>query len=569
MMNNKKQSGRKTINLSNGFTAVELLITLFIAAMFLASGFQLYMVVIKDGSEIRAQSKANNVAYDYLQRYKPSATIPCTVQTPLSNQSITVPGLSNVTMTVSISCPYTASSSVSKVSANINYGTPQKTITDSTYTTTNVSIGGVSYYKLDETSGTTAADYYSTNNGAVKVNAKLYYPFDGNANDASNSGNNATVSNAALTTDRFGTANSAYSFNGTSSYISTPTMSFGSNKRFYSAWIKVNASALGAIVSNNIQLKITAANKLRIQWSDGAWHTVDSAATLTNGVWYHIALVYDGAIAKLYINGAVDANTASFSAYGGFSPVDITIGRDGAGGVELFNGSIDEIIMGSISTGVVPNAGDIARLYALTAVHDMNKPWVTTGKLNGAIDLWGYEADSNDSVCSYIDMGTGFNSVVKGIATPFTLAFWTYKSPIAGGYSSSKQFGWYGGNYKGAYIGVEDSGSLQGTVGQGNTTGVYSQYQFSLGAGTVTAGQWNHIAITYDGTNVKVYLNGINKLTYNIGAYVDNGNGTQQLIVNKQPWDFYGASQGQYDEMRAWSKALTSTEITSLYNLGM
>ena len=37
------------------------------------------------------------------------------------------------------------------------------------------------------------------NNGLV-----AYYPFNGNANDASGNGNNGTVNGATLTTDRFG-----------------------------------------------------------------------------------------------------------------------------------------------------------------------------------------------------------------------------------------------------------------------------------------------------------------------------------------------------------------------------
>jgi hypothetical protein len=46
-----------------------------------------------------------------------------------------------------------------------------------------------------------------------------YYPFTGNANDASGNGNNGTVYGATLTADRNGNANSAYSFNGSSDYI--------------------------------------------------------------------------------------------------------------------------------------------------------------------------------------------------------------------------------------------------------------------------------------------------------------------------------------------------------------
>jgi len=39
-----------------------------------------------------------------------------------------------------------------------------------------------------------------------------YYPFNGNANDESENGNNGTVNGATLTSDRFGIPNSAYRF---------------------------------------------------------------------------------------------------------------------------------------------------------------------------------------------------------------------------------------------------------------------------------------------------------------------------------------------------------------------
>ncbi len=46
-----------------------------------------------------------------------------------------------------------------------------------------------------------------------------WWPFNGNANDESGNGNNGTVNGATLTTDRFGVANKAYSFDGTNSNI--------------------------------------------------------------------------------------------------------------------------------------------------------------------------------------------------------------------------------------------------------------------------------------------------------------------------------------------------------------
>ena len=49
-----------------------------------------------------------------------------------------------------------------------------------------------------------------------------WWAFTGNALDSSGNGNNGTVYGATLTTDRFGNANSAYSFDGHSNYIYIP-----------------------------------------------------------------------------------------------------------------------------------------------------------------------------------------------------------------------------------------------------------------------------------------------------------------------------------------------------------
>ena len=56
-----------------------------------------------------------------------------------------------------------------------------------------------------------------------------YFPFNGNANDASGNGHNAVANGAVLTTDRFGTPNSAYSFGLTSGIPNTTTVQTTAN----------------------------------------------------------------------------------------------------------------------------------------------------------------------------------------------------------------------------------------------------------------------------------------------------------------------------------------------------
>lgn len=108
---------------SPGFTAVELLITLFVAAAFVATGYQLFNLVIKDGGDTRAEAVVSNVAYDYLRRYTHTATNPCAASTPLSNQSIAITNIADPKITVSITCPQSATTSLSKVEVSISYGT--------------------------------------------------------------------------------------------------------------------------------------------------------------------------------------------------------------------------------------------------------------------------------------------------------------------------------------------------------------------------------------------------------------------------------------------------------------
>ena len=63
-----------------------------------------------------------------------------------------------------------------------------------------------------------------------------YYPFDGNANDASSHGNDGTVIGATLTQDMFGNADSAYYFDGIDDYIRASAANLPSAERTVSLW---------------------------------------------------------------------------------------------------------------------------------------------------------------------------------------------------------------------------------------------------------------------------------------------------------------------------------------------
>lgn len=124
----------------SGFSAVELLITLFVAAAFLATGYQLYTIILEDGADARIQAKASNIAYDNLRKYTPFASKPCATYTPSPQPSI--PAGSNLpspsSITVNITCPAnTGTTSISKVQVTVKYGTesPQEEVVHAIFVT--------------------------------------------------------------------------------------------------------------------------------------------------------------------------------------------------------------------------------------------------------------------------------------------------------------------------------------------------------------------------------------------------------------------------------------------------
>jgi prepilin-type N-terminal cleavage/methylation domain-containing protein len=124
-----------------GFSAIELLITLFVAAAFIMAGYQLYTIIIQDGGEARQKTTANNIAYDNLRRYSGQVAAKCVAKTiDLSSSIPADSGLagSNNSLVVNFTCPYGPSSSVTKVTATLKYGTstPKQEVTHAAYVTT-------------------------------------------------------------------------------------------------------------------------------------------------------------------------------------------------------------------------------------------------------------------------------------------------------------------------------------------------------------------------------------------------------------------------------------------------
>lgn len=116
-----------------GFSVIELLVTLFVAVGFLYAGYQLYTLVIKDSNLTRSEAIASNIAQQYLRQYSNGLPNVCVASNPLTDSAISSSGISNVLVTVAITCPYSARPSVSEVTVTIKYNSPQITLRNATY----------------------------------------------------------------------------------------------------------------------------------------------------------------------------------------------------------------------------------------------------------------------------------------------------------------------------------------------------------------------------------------------------------------------------------------------------
>lgn len=126
-----------TRSAQQGFTAVEVLVTLFIAVVLLGGGYQAYSSVLKNTENGRVRSMAGNVAYEALRREAANVDSSCTVVAERN-----LPWLSSYTTKLptpysvrgSVACPYGSGSTISLLTVHVRYGASTERVTHAIYT---------------------------------------------------------------------------------------------------------------------------------------------------------------------------------------------------------------------------------------------------------------------------------------------------------------------------------------------------------------------------------------------------------------------------------------------------
>jgi len=168
--------------------------------------------------------------------------------------------------------------------------------------------------------------------------------------DSSGNSNTGTATGTTITTGKFG---SARSFNGSSDYISTSSisgLSTGNTPNTVEMWIKPTAVPstrqwplfLGDASAGNYIWVYNTDGTLSI----GVWNGSVCNVSPTVGEWNYIAGTYNGSVLICYINGVY---TSSTSASLSLSSTALNIGKAGYSGQAYFSGIIDEVRISNVA----------------------------------------------------------------------------------------------------------------------------------------------------------------------------------------------------------------------------
>ncbi len=156
-----------------------------------------------------------------------------------------------------------------------------------------------------------------------------WWPFTGNANDESGNGNNATNTNATITTDRNGIGNSAYTFNGSSNFIEIPDsqpLRLSNTDFTISFWVNVNTFSNGSNVTSFLCKRGSGSNNgwivdansgdsyaLEYCVSSGSNPQVNTITTISSNVWHNLIVRYSLATQNItfYYDGVLDSSPSS------------------------------------------------------------------------------------------------------------------------------------------------------------------------------------------------------------------------------------------------------------------
>jgi hypothetical protein len=327
-----------------------------------------------------------------------------------------------------------------------------------------------------------------------------------------------------------------------------------------------------------------------------------TSSALSTGRWYHAVLTYDNTthVQNLYLNGALQSsNTGTWSGPGTLyfylaqRQQSCSFNDSCSDNAAFFNGSIDEVKVFNRAL----TAADVRALYGGTSyVGRASSGTAASSPLSqGLVGYWPLDgATTNWTANTTRDIsGQGNTGALVSMSTS--------TSPIPGKIGQALNF-----NGSTSYVSVSDAPALDGAtgsisfwykiptassgngyflVGKADPTSSFNGYtifsyngqigvQIKNGIGTLgmddsavrVGASWHHVVLAYSaGGSSALYVDGALART---GATPPFTMTTQPLRFGKSLDTYWQALAGSLDDVRAYSRALSASEVAQLYQAG-
>lgn len=408
------------------------------------------------------------------------------------------------------------------------------------------------------------------------MSLKVWLPLNGNLKNQGLSSATITASGTeAVSGGKLG--GQTYSFDGSDDYISIDSSSLydcfkGEEYPFTIAmWIYFNkmTGGRGVLLGDynlsgaiNFNLEINSglnwSNDIRFYWAGSPDYRATNTA-ITSNTWVHLAVTYDGTQLKFYRNGIlVNTRDGTLSSKNKTSGA-FYLGRDSRTGATAFNGKLNDV---RIYDECLSDK-EIKEIYKILILHyKLNNPVVIkdfSGYGRNATSA-GYLTDYPNSPvydnCICFDSGTPYITVpiidFSGFADNFTIAWWSNIASMNG----KMAWGFLDGNRLNLY---PTSSKFCCNTGDG-ANNAYMNGSSTVPFSTYNNG-WHHYVMTADGTNNKLYIDGVYKGT----AQTYKGiTGTQIILSGWDTGSSYKWGDGYLSDFRIYAVDLTADDIKQL-----
>jgi len=482
---------------------------------------------------------------------------------------------------------YPSDSTENSVQSNIvaaGYGNQLPTATPTTFNTPSPQTDPIIWYKMDETSGSTAAD-------------------------SSGNGKNGTLTGGSWVA---GHINNALNLNGSTQYVTMPGNIVSNLNDFTVAtWVKVTSNSSWArifdfgINTNTYMFMAPQSGDNTFRYAitnsgNGSEQRIDGT-TLSTGTWHHVAVTLVGNTGRLYVDGAQVGSNASMTLHpSGLGNTTANYIGKSQWSDPYLNGQIDDfrvynrglsaseiLSLYNGTTSPTPTTGPTATRTATSTTGPTPTPTNTQTVSQNPVHDYAFDGNANDSGTNpangtvtggtyvtgqngqavslsgssqYVSFPSGFISSLND----FSIATWVNLNSSS---NWNRIFDFGTGTTVNMFLTPQNGAT--GAIRFAITTSGNSSEQQITGSSALPTGAWHHVAVTKNGNTGTLYVDGSVVGTNNSMTLSPSSLGTTtQNWVGRSQYSGDPYLNGAVDDFLIYDRALSLSEVQALASGG-